>query len=76
MKAVNKKNEARLTRSTSVALTNKWKQKHNMRTYQSEYDRIRNELSDSAMPFQTQDGIMKRKIELDKMGVQIYNIIS
>ena len=67
LKDVNNQIEARLTRTRSVALTNEWKQKQNMRNYQSEYDRIRNELLNSAMPFQTQEGIIKRKAELDKM---------
>ena len=47
-----------------------------MRNYQSEYDRIRNELSNSAMPFQTQETVRQRTIELENLGVQIYNIIS
>ena len=67
LKEVNNQLEARLIRTRSVALTNEWKQKQNMRNYQSEYDRIRNELLNSAMPFQTQEGIIKRKAELDKM---------
>jgi hypothetical protein len=47
-----------------------------MTNYQSDYDRIRNELSISAIPFQTQEGLKKRTNELEKMGVKIYNIIS
>ena len=47
-----------------------------MRTYQSEYDRIRNEFSNYALPFETPAGINKRNIELDKMGAKLYNIIS
>ena len=76
LKDRNNQIEARLTRTKSVALTNEWRQKQNMRNYQSEYDRIRNELLNSAMPFQTQEGVIKRKAELEKMGVKIYNIIS
>ena len=30
----------------------------------------------SALPFQTQEGVIKRKAELETMGVKIYNIIS
>jgi uncharacterized protein YukE len=75
-KELNNQIETRLTRTKSVALTNEWRQKQNMRNYQSEYDRIRNELENSALPYQTQDSIKKRKIELEKMGVKIYNIIS
>ena len=76
LKAVNQQIEARLTRTRSIALTNEWKQKQAMRNYQSEYDRIRNELLNSATPFHTQENIIKRKAELEKMGVKIYNIIS
>jgi hypothetical protein len=76
LKAVQKQTEARLARTTSIALTNEWRQKHNMRNYQSEYDRIRNELSNSALPFQTQENVKKRKVELEQLGVNIYNIIS
>jgi hypothetical protein len=47
-----------------------------MRNYQSEYDRIRNELSNSALPFKTQENIKKRKVELEKLGAKIYNIMS
>ena len=76
LRAENKQIEARLTRTKSIALTNEWKQKQNMRNYQSEYDRIRNELLNSALPFQTQEGLIKRKTELETMGAKIYNIIS
>ena len=76
LRAENRQIEARLTRTKSIALTNEWKQKQTMRNYQSEYDRIRNELSNSALPFQTQEGLKKRTNELEKMGVKIYNIIS
>ena len=61
-KAVNQQIEARLTITAHVALTNEWTQKQVMRNYQSEYDRIRNELSNSAMPFQTQEGVRTRKV--------------
>ena len=47
-----------------------------MRNYQSEYDRLRNELSSSALPFQTKEGVINRKAELYTMGTTIYNIIS
>ena len=76
LKEVNNPIEARLTRTRGVALTNEWKQKQAMRNYQSEYDRIRNDLLNSALPFQTQEGVINRKAELEKMGVKIYNIIS
>ena len=62
LKQVTKQLEARLTRTASVALTNAWKQKQSMITYQSEYDIIQNhELSNSALPFQTQEGVIQTK---------------
>jgi hypothetical protein len=74
--AVKKQTEARLARTTSIALTNEWRQRQNMRNYQSEYDMIRNELSNSALPFQTQENIKNIKGEIEKLGAKIYNIIS
>ena len=68
LKHLNDQIKARLTRTTNVALVNEWRQKQNMRNYQSEYDRIRNELSNSAIPFQTQEGIKKRKNRIRKNG--------
>ena len=76
LKALNNQIEARLTRTKSVALVNEWRQKQNIRNYTSEYDRIRNELLNSALPLQTQEGLKKRTIELENMGAKIYNIIS
>jgi hypothetical protein len=67
LKGVQRQTEARLARTTSIALTNEWRQRQNMRNYQSEYDRIRNELSNSALPFKTQETVKKRKVELEKL---------
>ena len=47
-----------------------------MINYQSEYDRIRNELSNSALPFQTKEGVITRKAKLEQMGVKLNNSIS
>ena len=65
-KALNTHNEARLTRSKSVALVNEWRQKQHMITYQSEYDRIKHNLSNSAIPFQTTEGLNNITIQLHK----------
>ena len=53
LKALNNQIEARLTRTKSVALVNEWRQKQTMRNSTSEYDRISNELSNSAIPYHT-----------------------
>ena len=75
-KALNNQSEARLTKIKSVAFVNEWRQKQNVRNYTSEYDRIRNELSNSALPFHTQEGLKKITIEFENMGAKLYNIIS
>ena len=62
LKHLNEQIKARLTRTKSVALVNEWREKQNIRNYTSEYDRIRNELANSAMPFHTQEGVKQRKI--------------
>ena len=67
-KALNNQLEARLTRSKNVALVNEWRQKQTMRNYQSESDRVRNELSNSAIPFQTKEGLKKITVELQQNG--------
>ena len=76
LKHLNDQIKARLMRTTNMALVNEWRQKQNIRNYQSEYDRIRNELSNSALPFETQEGVKKITRELEQMGAKLYNIIS
>ena len=68
--------EARLPSTATVALTNEWHQKQSMRNYQSEHDRIRHELWNSALPFQTQEGVIHRRAELEQMGITLYNVRS
>ena len=55
LKALGNQLEARLKRPKLLALINKWIQNHNIRNYTSEYDRIRIELPNSAIPFETQE---------------------
>jgi hypothetical protein len=62
LKALNKQIEARLTRAKNIALTNEWRQRQHMSNYQSEYDRIRNDFKNSALPFQTQEHTKKMKV--------------
>ena len=76
LKALNNQSDARLTRSKSVALVNAWRQNQHMRNYQSYYDIIINDLSNSAIPFQPTKGLNKRTIELEQLGAKPYNIIS
>ena len=74
LKALNNQIEARLTRTKIVASVNAWRQKHTMRTYRSEYDRVRNELSNSAIPFHTQEGLKNLAIELEQTRAKLYKL--
>ena len=51
-----------------------------MRNYQRKYDRIRNELSNSALPFQTKEGVIKRTAEVEQLGIKhitvYHNLVS
>ena len=59
-----------------MALVNEWRQQQHMINYQSESDRIRNALSNSAIPFHIQEALNKITLELQRMGAKLYNIIS
>ena len=76
LRAENRQIEARLTRTVHASLTNEWKQKQSMINYQSEYVRIIQELSNSALPFQTQEGVITRKAKLERIRVNKVNSIS
>ena len=76
LKKINTQLEARLPRTKRVALTHEWRQKQTMRNHQSEHDRIRNELSNSALPFRTQEQRTNIKFEFENMEVELHNIIA
>ena len=61
LEAAPKQLEARLPRTANVSLANAWTQQQHSRNHKSEYDRLRHELSNSALPFQTQEGVLQRK---------------
>jgi hypothetical protein len=67
IQALHKQLEARLTRTETIALIIEWRQREQTRNYQREYDRIRNELEQSALPFQTQENVKKSKVELESL---------
>ena len=53
--------EAYRTRAASVALRKEILEKQNVRNYQSEYDRIRSHVEDSATPAQTKGHMRNRQ---------------
>ena len=62
--------EARQSRVKSIALRNEILQKQTSRNYQSEYDRIRVNLEDSAIPHKTRTAITHRTAHLKQLGAR------
>ena len=60
--------EARQQRAASTAFRHEIHQKKKIANYQSEYDRIRAHLNDTAIPFQTREGLRTRTEHLKALG--------
>jgi hypothetical protein len=73
--AMNKQVENKLARVQNIGLRNEWMKEKISKTYQSEYDRIRNHLSTALIPHQTKDVIIKRKKTLEKLGAKSFDIV-
>ena len=68
--------DAYRTRASSVAVRKEILEKQNVRNYQSEYDRMRAHLEDSAIPFKIKDGLHTRAAHLKGLGAQAVDAIS
>ena len=68
--------DAYRTRAASVALRREVVEKQNVRNYQSEYERIRAHLEDSATPFKTKEGLHIRTAHLKTLGAKTVGSIS
>ncbi len=66
VEGINEDIEARATSQSSTALINQFTQAKTSKLYQTEYNRIRNHVSNTLIPHQTVDAAKKRKKELDK----------
>jgi uncharacterized protein (DUF111 family) len=73
LERMNKEMEVRSTRKANVDIRNKWQQAKNIKNYQSEYDRIRSHMSNSAVPHETVARISGRKSVLEKLGAQAFD---
>ncbi len=62
--------DAYRTRAASVALRKEVLEKQNVRNYQSEYDRIRAHLEDSASPYKANVGLQTRAARLKALGAK------
>ena len=68
--------DAYRTKTASVALRKEVLEKQNMRNYQSEYDRIRARLEDSAVPYKTREGLRIRTAHLKALGAKAVGSIN
>ena len=62
--------DAYRTRAASVALRKEILEKQNVRNYQSEYDRIRNHVENSATPALTRNHLTTRPAHLKTLGAK------
>ncbi len=75
VKYLNDMADAFLNRSKSVALRRKVLDSQKVRNYQSEYERIRNHVSNSATPFRNQASLSSRTEHLKKLGAKSLDTI-
>ena len=76
LKHLNDQIKARLTRTKSVALVDEWRQQQNIRNYQSEYDRIRNHVENSATPALNRNALQTRAAHLKTLGAKALDTIN
>jgi uncharacterized protein (DUF111 family) len=56
-------------------IRNKWQQAQRVHNYQSEYDRVRSRMQNSATPDDTVQRIANRKTVLDRLGAQAFDFL-
>lgn len=59
--------DARETKAKHAATRVQWLQRQKNANYRNEYDRVRGELSQSALPFQVKEKLQRREKELEKL---------
>ena len=75
LEAMNKEMEVRRSRRANIDTRNKWQQAQTVKNYQSEYDRIRIHLGNSAIPYVTRTTIMNRKTALEALGAKAFDVM-
>ena len=70
---MNKEIETRHNRTANLNIRNGWLRAKTIKNYQSEYDRIRNHMADSAMPFVLRETLNRRKGALERLGAQAFD---
>jgi len=62
--------DARQSRASSAAFRHEILEKQKVHNYQSEYDRLRAHLENSALPYETREHVKARTEKLKGMGVK------
>ena len=78
LERMNKEIEVRHNRTANINIRNGWLRAKTIKNYQSEYDRIRNHMENSAVNstsnfWITRDKLNNRKGALEKLGAQAFD---
>jgi uncharacterized protein (DUF111 family) len=58
------------SRRANIDIRKKWMEAKTVKNYQSEYDRIRNHMASSSLPYKTKEAVIQRKAVLERMGAK------
>ena len=75
-KNLQKQLDAQATKASSIALRKQWLNKQKKVNYQSEYDRIRNEIEHNNVKGLSIESLKKRKDDLAKLGAKVIDGIA
>ena len=73
LERMNKEIETRHNRTANLNIRSGWLQAKRINNHQSEYDRIRNHMENSAVPWLLKDKLKNRKGALEKLGAQAFD---
>ena len=73
LERINKEIETRHNRTSNLNIRNGWLRAKTIKNYQSEYDRIRSHMENSAMPYVLRETVNKRKGVLERLGAQAFD---
>ena len=73
LERINKEIELRHNRTANLNIRNGWLRAQTIKNYQSEYDRIRSHMENSAMPHVLRESINRRKQTLERLGAKAFD---
>ena len=76
LERMNKDIEVRKSRRENIDLRNQWMRAKTVKNYQTEYDRIRNHLENTAMPGITRQQVISGKNVLEGLGAKAFDFIN